>query len=76
MLLSHKFSPDLTKADDALYRAENMEDFTCYGTVARKCADVWGLFITLTHGLNGSCSCGVTQLQGVDEYLSPPLSTG
>lgn len=53
-----------------------MEDFTCYGTVARKYADVWGLFITLTHGLNGSCSCGVTQLQGVDEYLSPPLSTG
>lgn len=53
-----------------------MEDFICYGSVARKYVHVWGLFITLTHGLDGSRSCGVTQLQGVDEDLSPPLSTG
>ena len=36
---------------------------------------VFGSCVTLTHGLYGSCSCGVTQLQGVDEHLGPPLST-
>ena len=55
---------------------ENVEDFIYCGMVAGIHMRVSSVCVILTHGLDGSCSCSVPQLQGVDEHLSPPLSTG
>lgn len=45
------------------FTAFKMEGFICCGAVAGKCVCVGVCMdVTLTHGLNGTCSCSVTQL--------------